>query len=212
MYKCKFDFTHENCWFQDVSKQFSKHEFFDNAAYVKPDGNLMNVCFVKGNSKDFYKILNYLRSHKTTKNVKTIDHGTDYLFLQVIGNKETMDFTTPVTSKCGCFRMNAVVGKNGKETWTVGAPRKTDINNLLSELKKHGKILNSRVSKTPVNIANLTQKQKTALELAYKNSMYKVPRGTTLEELSKKMRIKKSAFREHLKRAEAKVIREYFEK
>jgi len=211
MFKCKFDFTHNNCWLIDVSRKFPRHEFLDNAAYVKPNNDLMDICFVKGDAKEFSGILQFLRRHKTVISVQTIDRGGDYLYLEIVGKRGALDFITPILPKHNCFRIGDLVGKNGRETWTVGAPRKADINSLLKELESHGQILGKRTTKTPFEVVKLTERQKKALKLAYDKGIYDIPRGVKLGELAVEMGIEKAAYREHLKRAEAKVIKEYLE-
>ncbi len=211
MYKCKFKFSHNNCWLVDVSKKFPQLTFIDNAAYVKPNGDLMDVCFIKGNSKYFKKVIKFLRSHKSVLGVRTVERGKDYLFLQVIGNRKTMFFTTLLISKHNCFRIGDVIAKNGYEKWVIGAPKKSDINNLVLELKKYGKITSKHITKAPAKIVDLTKKQERALALAYYNNFYNIPRGIDLKKLASEIGVNKSTFREHLKSAERKIIRNYLE-
>ncbi len=211
MYKCKFKFTHKNCWLIDVSKKFPQLTFIDNAAYVKPNGDLMDICLVKGETKHIKEVTKFLRKHKCVINARIVEKGKDYLFLQVTGNRKTMSFTTPLLPKFNCFRMGDVVAKNGYEEWVVGASKKSDINALISDLKTHGKIINKHIRKSAAKMVKLTKKQRKALELAYYNRYYKIPRGIDLGKLASKMGINKSTFREHLKRAEAKIIKDYLE-
>jgi predicted DNA binding protein len=211
MYKCKFRFSHKNCWLIDVSKRFPQLTFIDNAAYVKPNGDLMDICLVKGDIKKLKEVTKFLRKHKTVISARIVEQGKDYLFIQVTGNRKTMFFTTPFISKYNCFRIGDVIAKNGYEEWNVGASRKSDINALISSLKAHGKIINKHIVKTPVKLIKLTKKQRKALELAYYNGYYSIPRGIELGKLASKMGINKSTFREHLKRAEEKIIRYYLE-
>lgn len=207
MYKCKFKFTHKNCWLVDVSKEFPNLTFIDNAAYVKPNDDLMDICLVKGDKKDFKKVTKFLRKLKTVINARIVEHGRDYLFIQVTGNRKTMSFTTPLLPKFNCFRIGDVIAKNGYEEWLVGAPKKSDINALISELKTHGKVTKRYITKTAAKMVKLTKKQRRALELAYYNRYYNIPRGIDLGKLASKMGINKSTFREHLKRAEVKIIK-----
>jgi len=211
MYKCKFKFSHKNCWLADVSKKFPHLTFIDNAAYVKPNGDLMDICLVKGDTKDIKEVTKFLRNHKSVISARIVEQGKDYLFLQVTGNRKTMFFTTPFISKYNCFRMGDVVAKNGYEGLVIGAPKKSDINALISSLKSHGKITNKYIIKTAAKIVKLTKKQRKALELAYYNKYYDIPRGIDLGKLASKMSINKSTFREHLKRAEIKIIKDYLE-
>ena len=53
---------------------------------------------------------------------------------------------------------------------------------------------------------DLTQHQRDALELAIRRGYYQFPKKTDLINLAKLAGLSKSAFREHLKRAEMKVL------
>ena len=211
MYRCKFKFSHKNCWLADVSKNFPQLTFIDSAAYVKPNGDLMSICLVKGDTKGIKEVTKFLRKHKTVISARIFERGRDYLFIQVTGNRKTMFFTTPFISKYNCFRIGDVIAKNGLEKWIMGALKKSDIDTLISSLKSHGKITNKYITKTAAKMVKLTKKQRKALELAYYNRYYNIPRGIDLGKLATKMGINKSTFREHLKRAETKIIEHYLE-
>ena len=58
----------------------------------------------------------------------------------------------------------------------------------------------------PQVMPNLTKHQKHAIELAYKHGYYEFPRKVELEELAKLARISLSTFREHLRKAEKKLM------
>ena len=53
---------------------------------------------------------------------------------------------------------------------------------------------------------DFTQHQRDALEIARENGYYNFPKKIDLNKLAKKAGLSKSTFREHLKRAEAKVL------
>jgi len=55
---------------------------------------------------------------------------------------------------------------------------------------------------------DLTQHQRDSLELAIEEGYYQFPKKTDLNKLAKIAKLSKSAFSEHLKRAEMKVLGE----
>ena len=211
MYKCKFSFVHENCWLIDVSRNFPDLTFVDSAFYTKPNGDLIEICLVRGNTEDIKRVAGFLRRDKLVVDVRTVEQGKDYLFLQVTGNRREMFSTTAFLLKFNCFRMGDLVAKNGYEKWIVGALRKSDITALISSLESHGKITRKRIVKTTVKMVQLTKKQRRALALAHHNRYYDIPRGIDLGKLASMMGINKSTFREHLTRAEKKIIKDYLE-
>jgi predicted DNA binding protein len=211
MYKCEFSFFHENCWLIDVSSGFPQLTFVDKAIFPNPKGDLMEMCLVRGNIEDIRKVAGFLRGHKSVVSVTTVEQGRNYLLLLVTGSPKTMFSTTVFMSRFNCYRMGDIVAKNGCEKWIVAAPRKSDINALIFSLESHGKITSKRTVKTTTKIVQLTKKQRRALALAYHNRYYNIPRGIDLGKLASKMGINKSTFREHLARAEKKVINDYLE-
>ena len=58
----------------------------------------------------------------------------------------------------------------------------------------------------PQVMPKLTKQQKKALEIAIKNGYYDYPRHTELKQLSKEAGISLSTYREHLRKAEKKVL------
>jgi predicted DNA binding protein len=194
-----------------VSKEFPQLTFVDKAIFPKPNGDLTEICLVRGRTEDIKKVAGFLRGHKTVVSVTTVEQGRGYLLLLVTGSHKIMFSTTMFMSRFNCFRMGDIVAKNGYEKWIVAAPRKSHIEALISSLENHGKIVNKLIVKATTKIVQLTKKQRRALALACHNGYYDIPRGTDLRKLASQMGINKSAFREHLKRAEKKVIEDYLE-
>jgi predicted DNA binding protein len=58
----------------------------------------------------------------------------------------------------------------------------------------------------------LTDKQKTAIELAIKNGYYEYPRKIELKKLAKIMKVSYSTYQAHLRKAEKSLIPFFFEK
>jgi len=104
------------------------------------------------------------------------------------------------------------VDKDGYETWELAAIKKE----TLMEFVKHfenAKILNIERTKLkdiyfPRLSPDLTGHQRDALDLAISEGYYQFPKKTDLNKLAAVSSLSKSAFREHLKRAEMKVLGE----
>ena len=58
----------------------------------------------------------------------------------------------------------------------------------------------------PNVMAHLTEKQKQAIETAYRAGYYEYPKRTDLRQLAKRAGISLTTFQEHLKKAENKLI------
>jgi len=106
------------------------------------------------------------------------------------------------------------VDKDGYEYWEVASWKKLILTEFISKLKKdieYVKILKINETKlTDIYFAHLSPKltdhQKNAIELAFENGFYSWPKQTDLGNLAKHMNISIPTFREHLKRAEEKLM------
>ncbi len=111
-----------------------------------------------------------------------------------------------------------LVDTNGYEYWEVASGNKSNITDFISKLKKQKNILFIEILKiedkkvTDVYFSHLSPKlstnQKNAIELAYKYGYYSWPKRTNLQKLAKLQKISVSTYREHLKRAEERLIPE----
>ncbi len=102
------------------------------------------------------------------------------------------------------------VNEDGYETWELAAIKKETLMEFVKHFEK-AEILNIEQTKLkdiyfPRLSPDLTQHQRDALELAMEEGYYQFPKKTDLNRLAKIAKLSKSAFREHLKRAEMKVL------
>jgi len=112
-----------------------------------------------------------------------------------------------------------LVDENGLETWEFAAMRKDTLMDYFNSLKEHGlkdiKLLTLKETKItdiffPRMFPHMTENQRDALELASKEGYYAYPRRIRLEDLSRISGISLSTFREHLRKAESKVLGSFF--
>ena len=104
------------------------------------------------------------------------------------------------------------VDKGGYETWELAAIKKETLMNFVKHFE-NAQILNIQQTKLkdiyfPRLSPDLTQHQRDALELAIKEGYYHFPKKTDLNKLAAISKLCKSAYREHLKRAEMKILGE----
>jgi predicted DNA binding protein len=106
------------------------------------------------------------------------------------------------------------VDTGGYEYWEVASWKRNIITNFITSLKKE--IINVellKIEETKISniyfahlLPDLTFHQKRALDLAFEEGFYVWPKKTNLGKLAKRMNISVPTFREHLKRAEAKLM------
>ena len=106
------------------------------------------------------------------------------------------------------------VDVGGYEYWEIASWNKKFLTEFITKIEKEVgelKILKMEQTKLseiyfPRIMPNLTQNQKQAIELALEKGFYVWPKKTNLIKLAKLMRVSVPTFREHLKRAEEKIL------
>lgn len=106
------------------------------------------------------------------------------------------------------------VDVEGYEYWEIASWKKKFLTDFINKIEKeigNIKILKMELTKLtdihfPKLMPNLTPNQKRAIELALENGFYEWPKKTNLIKLAKLMDISVPTFREHLKRAEEKIL------
>lgn len=109
------------------------------------------------------------------------------------------------------------VSSDGWEYWELACFDKKELSKIIKAAEKHyhGKFFSIRketlrtISIKGV-LPDLTEKQKGALELAFKSGYYEYPKKLTIPELAKNGSCAYSTFQEHLKKAEKKAIEAFF--
>lgn len=143
--------------------------------------------------------------------LRMVETAEDYVIYQL---PELKGFHTVVADRRYLFVKPQIV-ENGFEIWTVAAMKKQDLLELYKNLKKLKfkatiELLSIR-QQNPYFLhgalmANLSEKQRTAFELALHSGYYAYPRLADAQELAKRAGMKYSTFREHLRKAESKVM------
>lgn len=156
-------------------------------------------------------IKDFIRDLKKDRRVKNVEVEGDTVFLLEV-RKEKIPAT--FYSQKLIYVKPVFVDTNGFEYWEIASWRKEILSKFIANLEKEikdVKILKMQQTKL-TNIyfsklmPKLTEHQKRAVELALEYGFYEWPKKTDLGKLSKIMRISVPTFREHLKRAEAKLM------
>ena len=106
------------------------------------------------------------------------------------------------------------VDKQGYEYWEVASWKKSILTEFIAKMEKElGKVEVLKIEETKLTdiyfahlLPKLTSNQKRAIELAFENGFYAWPKRTDLGELAKIMKVSVPTYREHLKRAEEKLM------
>lgn len=104
--------------------------------------------------------------------------------------------------------------KTGHETWEFASFKKETIINFAKKIKEC-KIISIQKTKLrdiyfPRLSPDLSIKQRNALHLAMKEGYYEFPKKIDLNELARYSKISRATFREHLRKAERKILGEFY--
>jgi len=180
--------------------------------------NLSFNTFKKGSSYFVYHIgtvlgENYKQFLNLLKKDKRVDYieseGRTFILIEKRSKKEIPGMFVNYEI---IYVKPVYVDKEGHETWELAAIKKEKLMEFINHFK-NAEILNIEQTKLtdiyfPRLSPNFSQHQRDAIELAIKEGYYQFPKKTDLNKLAKIAGLSKSAFREHLKRAEMKVLGE----
>ncbi|HZX45098.1 MAG TPA: helix-turn-helix domain-containing protein [Candidatus Nanoarchaeia archaeon] len=138
--------------------------------------------------------------------------GSSIFFINEVPIQHTIP-TTHYNPKI-FFIKPVVVDETGSESWEIGSWDETVLRNFIVNLQKEHfevkilKLQNEKINEIyfPQVMPFLTKGQKRALEIATQRGYYDYPRNVELKDLAKEAGISLSTFREHLRKAEKKIM------
>lgn len=117
----------------------------------------------------------------------------------------------------GCTVLWPALFSNGEETYTILAPTRAQLDQLVSKLASHGSATVERVGDVQPGALNvsvpladittaLTERQLIVLQKAIAEGYYDSPRRTSTEALAATFGVTRSTLEEHLRKAERRVL------
>ncbi len=111
----------------------------------------------------------------------------------------------------GAFYIYPIKFSGGRELCTLVFENKKELRYVLKQLGCDWKIVRIGDVNLQFDLEDLTSKQLKAVNLAIEKGYFEVPKRVNLEELSKQMKISRTTFLEHLRKAEKKILSKYFD-
>lgn len=211
MFKVQFQIYHKTCWGSEIHTVFPQHELSSiDCRWVK--GQVAHLLLARGNSNDFERIISYLKKRKDVVKVEEISRDDTSLYLRVLSRK---DNTTKQFSdfffEHDCFPIAPTRFEGKYEVWTLGTPDKKNISEIYTMLKKDHptKMIFLKEDKMT---DPLTKKQREILTYAKMFGYYEWPRKNSVTTICNIVKIPKTVFLSHLRKAENKVMKEYLKK
>ncbi|MBI2572529.1 helix-turn-helix domain-containing protein [Candidatus Woesearchaeota archaeon] len=211
MFKVQFAITHEGCWGSEIHTKFPQYEFSSiDCRWVK--GNVAHILLVRGNQKEFPVIVQYLRKRRDVVEVEELSQDDQSLHLRVTSRKNRiMEQFSDMFFENNCFPLASTRFEKNKEIWTLGSAHKENITKVYEQLKAHHPV---SINSSGVRVISdlITQKQREALTSAYHLGYYEWPRGKSIQEICEVLKVPKTVFLSHLRKAEQKVMKEFMTK
>jgi predicted DNA binding protein len=127
--------------------------------------------------------------------------------------------TLPMIEKRNCLNLQPMVYEGGWEWYHITAFSDSDVKNLFRDLDKQCTVEVTSRRAIPESSAHsnllvstrslfgdMTEKQIKALLIALDNGYYNLPRGASAEEIARRLRIPRTSFTDHLRKAQNKAI------
>lgn len=210
MYKAKFRVFHHGCWGSGLTKKFPDLIMYISTFHQTDEEHIQDAVYVSGDNKKFDEVIDYLRSHKIVYNVKILDRAEDYLFLQIYTSWKNILANT--LARNNCFLLEPIRLHNGYEWWSIGSASKENLQAVYNDQQNVGDVKLLYIKEATFEGPDLTAKQQSIVKMAYDNGYYEIPHRTSLDELAKKANLGKTTFLEHMRKAEAKIIKNFVEK
>ena len=133
---------------------------------------------------------------------------------QVFYEHESLDTFNARVLNSSVFLVRPIFGKGGLDYWTVGSWNKENVRKFVKKLNSmkgvEARLLSLKEEKVDMFLSsafsNLSKKQANAVKKAVALGYYDFPRKISLEELAKKEGVNESTFREHLRKAEGRIM------
>ncbi|VVB61751.1 Bacterioopsin transcriptional activator [uncultured archaeon] len=194
-------------------------EFFGYPLTSFKKNNKMNLLVagtLSGKDGDKEK---FLLDLKKDGRVKRVEESNDFILIHAahpLKREILSEITTFYNPECITVKP-VRVSSDGWEYWELACLDKKELSKAIRAAQKHyhGKLFSIRkeslrtISMRGV-LPDMTEKQKGAIELAFKEGYYEYPKKLTIPELAKIGNCAYSTFQEHLKKAEKKAIEDFF--
>jgi len=161
-------------------------------------------------------LIDYVKSLKKSSSILEVrvTHETPIQYWTEVTHKLSRKSIHETILESRCMSRLPIVIMEGKQIHHLLAPDQDAFRNAFDTLRKRFtkvRVLNIRRSpKGPLG-PNLTDKQMEALQLAITEGYYEMPRKTEVAKLAKRLKIKRVAMQERLRRAERTLMNQFAE-
>ncbi|MFH1786488.1 MAG: helix-turn-helix domain-containing protein [archaeon] len=216
-------------WRHHCSDIETAEGFPDIDWYVRPlfidiaEGIVRREEVIIGSERDLDAALEKFRMHELTTNVRVVERSK--CGLRLVSETPYEESAARAVYSSGCVMLESAAEKDGWEVGTLIADSREQIHDMYNLVKEMGdarllRFKNSRtetsgldsmlklisLKNTELLRNNLSPKQLEVFNFAYKKGYYGWPRKINLKEIAHALDLRESTAREHLRKAEAKIM------
>ena len=218
LYETALRLQHD-CPFNELSRQ---HPELSISSWCNSETDVMEISADDPASfnelqKDLKSVEKALKTKITRRSNST---NNIQIVIQHCGCENVPAPVSPVFERNNCLELQPTIYKGGWEYYRLIAFSEKDLKKVFATIEPYCKveIISQRVIpsgavketmlvSTSSLFGGLTRKQVQALVFALENGYYQVPKRVTTEEMANKLRLPRTTYEEHLRKAEGKVLR-----
>ena len=205
MLKIILQIHHKSCWGSEINLKFPIIKFSSiDCRWIK--GKVAHILLAAGDSSSFDKIVKYLKDRRDVKSVELLSKTSSEMYVRVITKKDNRySQFSDIFFKNNCFTAAPTRFEDKYEVWTLGTSEKKNIAKIYSFLKKKYPVKIRYIKDESIS-PKLTAKQREVLIHAGYFGYYNWPRKKSATEIASLLKIPKTVFLSHLRKAESKII------
>lgn len=157
-------------------------------------------------SKELGKLQNEFKAFEYVREVEILESG----YMKVVVDSSEFPLAQLI-HEVGAFYIYPIKFSEGREVCTLIFENKKELRKVLKQLPYDWKIVRIGNVNLHFDLEDLTPQQLKAVNLAIEKGYFEIPKKVNLEELSTQMKISRTTFLEHLRKAEKKILSMYFD-
>ncbi len=208
MHKVELKIHHRTCWGSEISVKFPEYKFCSvDCRWV--GSKVAHILLARGGLKKFRKITEYLEKRKDVLKAETLSEDDQGIYIRIITKKDrrTSQFSDLFFSH-ECFPAAPTRFEGKYEIWTLGTADRKNIAAVYNYLRKRHPVHINYLKEEKISNP-LTPRQRETINYAQHFGYYQWPRKKTATEICNLVKIPKTVFLSHLRKAENKIIAEF---
>ncbi len=169
------------------------------------EGKVQGLLKSNWSSNELRTIQKEFESFAQVKEVEILESG----YAKIVINSSEFPLARLI-HEAGAFYVYPIKFCEGREVCTLVFENKEALQSVLKQLNDW-KIVRIGNINIQFDLEDLTPQQLRAVNLAIEKGYFEIPKKVNLKELSTQMKISRTTFLEHLRKAEKKILSKYFD-